>query len=270
MAAWSKWAERALILDTTISYTFKPDGMMHHHYMIYGNGYPYDIIPWAARAAWMLAGSPWALKPSSVDNIARAHRVMRAFTSVAACPRSIGGRLVGSDPIAVKPPHLCVWPLLATLPDGAISERWRAASIASSWHYYRAMPESFWATTGSPARPHFQHHGCLRLLHEVKSSQNESLAALREEKLGLSNSLNIYPFAGMAVFRPLRGSDTVAVVKGFSREVKNTYERNVGNAENFYGQYQGAGSLLISSVDKTVDPISSIDGSGQPYGGMDW
>ena len=276
MVAWSKWAHRAFILDNTISYTFKPDGTMHHHHMIYGNGYPYNILPWAARVAWMLAGSPWALHPSSVDNIARAHRVMRSFTSGLASPRSIGGRLVEADlGGAVNPPQLCVGPLLATLPEGAISDRWREASIASTWYYVRSMSESFWTTTGGPARPQFQHHGCLRLLHEVKSTHNESLAVIREKEHQLSCSLNIYPYAGMAIFRPGNG-DTVAVAKGFSHEVKNSFERNAGQGENLYGHYQSAGTLLISSSDKAVDPILSEDGTktdrraGKLYGGMDW
>ena len=97
----------------------------------------------------------------------------------------------------------------------------------------------------------------------------EAQAAAQAKVLGFESSLYMFPFAGMAVFRP-GGGEVVAVSKGFSRMVKNSFEK--GESENIMGHYQGAGSLLVLSGNKEmqrVDPIMSTDAVNGPYGGFD-
>jgi chondroitin AC lyase len=273
MEAFKQWAERLFIQDTTVHYCFKPDGTLHHHQMIYANGYPYDILPWASFAAYILADTPWALSRDAVDNIARASRVLQMLSAGTSTPRSVGGRLVSADRKMITAPRAaCVAPVLASLPLNAISEEWRIASAASTWKWTRSLPSDFFTDFAANAAPHFMHHGCLRLLHTVRATFNETFSSAEDKARGFANSLAIFSYAGMAVFRP-GGGQVVAVAKGFGREVKNPYERNLGNGENYWGQYMGAGSLLIASNDKSVDPVESMESQGKypaPYAGFDW
>eukprot|EP00286_Rhodomonas_abbreviata_P001307 CAMPEP_0181289836 /NCGR_PEP_ID=MMETSP1101-20121128/1096_1 /TAXON_ID=46948 /ORGANISM="Rhodomonas abbreviata, Strain Caron Lab Isolate" /LENGTH=366 /DNA_ID=CAMNT_0023394087 /DNA_START=340 /DNA_END=1436 /DNA_ORIENTATION=+ len=145
LAAWRRWAERALNEDSTVHYGCKPDGSISHHRMFYGNGYGFDIIPWAGYAAHILDQSPWALSPAALENIVKAVSMVRAYAPGGDSPRSVGGRLVFSDFSFVTGALTCIPALMATVSDGALSEEARRMAVADVWFWTEVKSDTaFW------------------------------------------------------------------------------------------------------------------------------
>ena len=297
--AWKRWSGRAFLEDSTVAQGFKPDGtisdgssqvpcctiyptapflnLWSYVYVLLAlwqmtHGHSVDLLPLGAVAAFLLAGTPWALSSSATDNIARSARVLREYTVGGTAPRSVGERRVWADVGVITPGQVCVSSLLVSLPSSGISPTWRDSSAASVWYFTRKYSDKTFWTSVDMSNPHYNHYGCLVEWYRVRENHAEHAMRAREQMHGLARRLTIFPYAGMAVFRP--GSGSVVIARGFSSTVRNSYAGGRGSSigavppANFHGKYQGSGTMLVLKDSKQVDFVASSN--TMPYAGFDW
>ena len=224
LKAFKAWADKSLAIGNHVSDSFKPDGTMNHHQMIYGNAYSINLLEGAVRAAWLLQDSPWQLSAASLENIALGLAVLRTYSVGGKVARALGGRLVELDNNVFNPTLFCSFVQASILAArGIFRKRWHDIFKAVVFQMDRSHHDGFEQGV-KEADP-----GCINLWYHFKETYSSpdvrKAHSLGHTTFGLGAAL--FPFAGMATIRFKSGWTVIA--KGYDRNVKNTYEMHGSN-----------------------------------------
>ena len=264
--AWWAYCEKLFATTSDMTGTFKPDGTLFHHMMLYSNDYPYGVLPLVTAAAYALRDTPWALSEATLLNAARAALARGVFSARGDTPRASGGRLTYSDISTVTVEDLCTFVVLPWL-SPAVNATFGEAMLATVLRASDSFPPG-------KADSRYAPPGCLRLWEAVlagagESDSNGEVSAASEYGSGAY----IFPNAGLATFSAtsaLEPGGFVAIATGFSKFVKDPFE-NQGATQNAHAWYQGAGSLTILTRDAGAEPLTRGDILNDPYrSGFDW
>ena len=94
--AFLRWVTKALGLNTGQGNTFKPDGVCYAHQFHYGNAYGIYLLREAARAAYLLHRTPYALPADLLGRLGKGLWALQVYTADFDCPRALAGRIVGA------------------------------------------------------------------------------------------------------------------------------------------------------------------------------
>ncbi|QHI69351.1 polysaccharide lyase family 8 super-sandwich domain-containing protein [Tichowtungia aerotolerans] len=228
--------------------TIKPDFTGFHHRGIYGNAYTGGFIPQAAFGVYLLSGTPYEVRPESVENVKKLIKTYRTYCQKYSMPFGIRGRM----PENTHNINTQVFPgILIYASSLGLDDDEMKAVFGRLWDLDQVTLEFLF--NGGRGKI-FRGMYCLDMLRQL-----DALAPSAEPD---PNGFWFKPYGGLAIHRR---ADWMAAVKGYSKYIWD-YE-NGKRLENIYGQYFSHGSFTLFTEG---DPVSDIASGYDLRRGWDW
>ena len=226
--------------------TIKPDGLGYHHKGFYGNTYSQQAFEAAARSAFLLHETSFALSEQSISNIKLALRAFRIYSQKYDIHRGAAGRF----PTTLDP-------IVRLLPAYA----YLGGEMGIGDPEVKAMFARLWD------RDYFEQDSVLTRDFRRKGIGNvgelEIMLAAEAEGVAPEKDLAghwFFPYGAMSIHRR---NNWMAAIKGFSRYI---WDYESSQTENLFGGNASSGVIRIYT---RGDPVNAYD-SGFGTDGWDW
>lgn len=228
--------------------TIKPDFTGFHHRGVYGNAYTGGFIPQAAFGVYALSGTPYEVRPGSVENVKKLIQTYRLYCQKYSMPFGIRGRM----PENTHNINTQVFPGIVMYASAlGINDDPMKAVFARLWDFEQVGIDFLF--NGGRGKL-FRGMYCLDMLRQL-----DALAPAPEPD---PSGFWYKPYGGLAIHRR---DNWMAAVKGYSKYIWD-YE-NGHKLENIYGQYFSHGSFTLFTKG---DPVSDIASGYDVQNGWDW
>lgn len=228
--------------------TIKPDFTGFHHRGIYGNAYTGGFIPQAAFGIYILSGTPYNVRPESVENVKKLIKTYRLYCQKYSMPFGIRGRM----PENTHNINTQVFPGIVMYASAlGLDDDEMKAVFARLWDLDQVTLEFLF--NGGRGKL-FRGMYCLDMLRQLDALD----AAPEPDPTGFWYK----PYGGLAIHRR---DNWMAAVKGYSKYIWD-YE-NGHKLENIYGQYFSHGSFTLFTEGS---PVSDIASGYDVQNGWDW
>ena len=253
MAAYSRWCNNALLVNTAFEGVFKPDLSCFHHLAVYGPAYSPEALTVAALVYYLLDGTSFSLNPDSRKNIRDRLDSYQEMALLYSIPNSIAGRFPGyssSTLIKMLPAfsHLSAGSQnlqangelepFSLGPDIGMVETFRRLYRP----HYPNVVEYLRNGTPGPTNEYLFSLGALETMEAIYSKAKQANITARKSPTGHW----VRNYAALSIHRR---ENWAVSVKGFNRFI---WDYESSNDENVYGLYASHGALQISNSEESL------------------
>ena len=253
MAAYRRWCDNALLVNTAFEGVFKPDTSCFHHLAEYGVAYSPGALTVAAQVYYLLDGTPFSLDSNSRKNIRASLDSYQIMAVLYSLPNSISGRMPDYSK-ATLIEMLPAYSYLSAGPqylnsDGTL----QAVSLGTDKNMTRAflrLYQPHHSLVVDYLRKGFSEKvimyllslGTLEIMEAIYSKAREENFKARVSPVGHW----VRNYAALSIHRR---HDWAVSVKGFNRYI---WDFECDSTQNVYGLYQSHGALEISNSEASL------------------
>lgn len=252
MAAYSRWCDNALRLNTAFEGVIKPDTSCFHHLSVYGPAYSPDALTVAALVHYLLDGTSYSLNSNSRGNIRRSLDSYQIMAVRYSLPNSISGRF----PDYSKAILIVMLPAYSFLsagrqylsPDGTLQgvslgkDEGMVRAFLRLYRRHYPKVEEYLKSGHRSVDVYLSSIGSLEIMEAIYSKAKEANITAARSPVGHW----VRNYAALSIHRR---REWAVAVKGFSRYV---WDFESSATENRYGLYQSHGALQISNNEESL------------------